>query len=83
MADLAEAVEDACWEADAAFRRVNVEILGNTDPYLDAHVWPRYEWEPPELIGMPVWLYRPRSGPIPPLALARSTTRSGWRWRAA
>jgi diadenosine tetraphosphate (Ap4A) HIT family hydrolase len=54
---LAEAVEVACRDADSAFRRVNIEILGNTDPYLHAHIWPRYDWEPPELVGRPVWLY--------------------------
>ena len=57
MADLGEAVERACRHLDPAFRRVNVEILGNTDPYLHAHVWPRYEWEPDGLVGKPVWLY--------------------------
>ncbi|WP_371677814.1 HIT family protein [Streptomyces sp. NBC_01276] len=54
---LAEAVERACARLDPAFRRVNIEILGNTDPYLHAHIWPRYEWEPADLVGMPVWLY--------------------------
>lgn len=57
MADLGTAVERACRELDPGFRRVNLEILGNTDPYLHAHVWPRYEWEPAELVGKPVWLY--------------------------
>jgi diadenosine tetraphosphate (Ap4A) HIT family hydrolase len=57
MAVLAEAVETACRLADAAFRRVNVEILGNADPYLHAHVWPRYGWEPPDLLARPVWRY--------------------------
>ena len=57
MATLGEAVEQACGEADPAFRRVNLEILGNTDAFLHAHVWPRYEWEPPELVRKPVWLY--------------------------
>lgn len=42
MADLGEAVENACWDLDPLLRRVNLEILGNTDPYLHAHVWPRY-----------------------------------------
>jgi diadenosine tetraphosphate (Ap4A) HIT family hydrolase len=59
MDRLAEAVETACAAADPAFRRVNIEILGNTDPYLHAHIWPRYDWEPAELIGKPVWLYPP------------------------
>ncbi|MFJ4314771.1 HIT family protein [Streptomyces lavendulae] len=54
---LAEAVERACARLDPAFRRVNIEILGNTDPYLHAHIWPRYDWEPADLVRMPVWLY--------------------------
>jgi diadenosine tetraphosphate (Ap4A) HIT family hydrolase len=57
MADLGEAVERACRASDPAFRRVNVEILGNTDAFLHAHVWPRYGWEDPQLVGRPVWLY--------------------------
>ncbi|MFD8745766.1 diadenosine tetraphosphate hydrolase [Streptomyces sp. NPDC059616] len=57
MDRLGEAVERDCRRADPAFRRVNLEILGNTDGFLHAHVWPRYEWEPADLVGMPVWLY--------------------------
>ncbi|MGW4208993.1 hypothetical protein ACWEIJ_13485 [Lentzea sp. NPDC004789] len=60
LADLelaAEAVERVCARRDPGFRRVNLEILGNTDPYLHAHIWPRYDWEPPDLVGRPVWLY--------------------------
>jgi hypothetical protein len=57
MADLGEAVEQSCRRADPAFRRVNLEILGNADAFLHAHVWPRYEWEPPDLVSRPVWLY--------------------------
>ncbi|KUL64043.1 hypothetical protein [Streptomyces sp. NRRL S-1521] len=54
---LGEAVERACRRFDPAFRRVNLEILGNTDGFLHAHVWPRFEWEPPDLVRLPVWLY--------------------------
>ncbi|MCX4588068.1 HIT family protein [Streptomyces sp. NBC_01481] len=54
---LGEAVERACRSLDSAFRRVNLEILGNTDGFLHAHVWPRFAWEPADLVGMPVWLY--------------------------
>ncbi|GAA3633890.1 DeoR family transcriptional regulator [Lentzea roselyniae] len=54
---LGEAVELVCGRRDPGFRRVNLEILGNTDPYLHAHVWPRYDWEPEHLVGRPVWLY--------------------------
>ena len=37
--------------------RMNYSILGNTDNYLQAHVYPRYEWEQPERLRMPAWLY--------------------------
>ncbi|WP_129839720.1 diadenosine tetraphosphate hydrolase [Streptomyces sp. RFCAC02] len=57
MDRLGEAVERACGRLDPAFRRVNLEILGNTDPFLHVHVWPRYAWEPGGLAGGPVWLY--------------------------
>jgi diadenosine tetraphosphate (Ap4A) HIT family hydrolase len=57
MDQLGEAVERACRRLDPAFRRVNLEILGNTDPFLHAHVWPRFEWEPTDMVGKPVWLY--------------------------
>jgi diadenosine tetraphosphate (Ap4A) HIT family hydrolase len=57
MDRLGEAVERASRQSDAAFRRVNLEILGNTDTFLHAHVWPRFEWEPEELVAGPVWLY--------------------------
>ncbi|MFJ5520268.1 HIT family protein [Streptomyces griseoluteus] len=57
MDRLGEAVERVCRRLDPDFRRVNLEILGNTDPFLHAHVWPRFAWEPAELVGKPVWLY--------------------------
>lgn len=57
MSRLGEAVERGCSDFDPAFRRVNLEILGNADPYLHAHIWPRYDWEPADRVGKPVWLY--------------------------
>ncbi|MFC5909819.1 HIT family protein [Streptacidiphilus monticola] len=54
---LGEAVERVCGRLDPAFRRVNLEIVGNTDPFLHAHIWPRYAWEPAEHVARPVWLY--------------------------
>ena len=57
MDRLGEAVEQVSRQFDSAFRRVNLEILGNTDPYLHAHVWPRFDWESQEMRGRPVWLY--------------------------
>jgi len=37
--------------------RMNYSILGNTDSYLHAHVHPRYEWEAPERLRKPAYLY--------------------------
>ena len=37
--------------------RINYDILGNTDAYLHAHIFPRYESESAERRKMPVWLY--------------------------
>lgn len=54
---LATAVERACREADPQFRRTNLDVLGNTDAFVHAHIWPRYDWELPELVVRPVWLY--------------------------
>ncbi|WP_338118413.1 diadenosine tetraphosphate hydrolase [Streptomyces coryli] len=69
MERLGEAVERACRAHDPAFRRVNLEILGNTDPFLHAHVWPRYAWEPDEIRPRPVWLYPPERWHDPATAL--------------
>jgi diadenosine tetraphosphate (Ap4A) HIT family hydrolase len=52
MALLGEAVEIAC-----SPRRVNYSIYGNTDAFLHAHVFPRYDWEPAERVTRPVWTY--------------------------
>ncbi len=60
MERLGTAVEAASAEADPGFWRLNYEILGNTDPYLHAHVFARYEWEEPAQIGLPVWCYDPQ-----------------------
>ncbi len=67
---LATAVERACRDADPGFRRANIDILGNADPFVHAHIWPRYEWEPPELIWRPVWLYDLASWKNPATALS-------------
>jgi len=69
---LAEAVEIACSQLDPDFLRVNIEILGNTDPFLHAHIWPRYHWEEPGLRAKPVWLYPGTNWSDPALALSSS-----------
>ncbi|HWU59558.1 MAG TPA: diadenosine tetraphosphate hydrolase [Microbacteriaceae bacterium] len=67
---LATAVELACRQADGEFRRVNIDVLGNADAFVHAHVWPRYGWEPAELIWRPVWLYDIESWHDPATALS-------------
>lgn len=37
--------------------RINYEILGNSEPALHAHLFPRYDNEPPELRRRPAWFY--------------------------
>lgn len=37
--------------------RINYEILGNTDAFLHAHIFPRYEWEDETRRKTPVFLY--------------------------
>ena len=37
--------------------RINYEMLGNLEPALHAHVFPRYDDEAEELKTKPVWLY--------------------------
>ena len=69
---LGEAVERVCAQRDPAFRRVNLEILGNADAFLHAHVWPRYDWEPAALVRRPVWLYPEENWSDPATALSAS-----------
>jgi diadenosine tetraphosphate (Ap4A) HIT family hydrolase len=52
---IGEAVETVC--ADRGLRRINYEVLGNSIPVLHGHIHPRYDWEPAEFIGGPVWRY--------------------------
>jgi diadenosine tetraphosphate (Ap4A) HIT family hydrolase len=54
---LGEAVEIVCRRHDSRFRRINLEIEGNFVPQLHAHIWPRYEWEPAELLIRQVGRY--------------------------
>ena len=52
---LGEAVERAC--RHDGLRRINYEVLGNSSTILHGHVHARYDWEPPDKIGGPVWRY--------------------------
>jgi len=55
-------LEEMAMIGDAILRvtdsiRINYSILGNTEPALHAHIFPRYQWESTERIKSPVWLY--------------------------
>ena len=55
LADMARIV-DAVLAVTGAMR-INYEILGNVDPELHAHVFPRFAHEPDERRLKPVWFY--------------------------
>lgn len=55
MSLIGEAIEEVC--VPNGLRRINYEILGNTDAYLHAHIIPRYHHEPAEYINMPAFHY--------------------------
>jgi diadenosine tetraphosphate (Ap4A) HIT family hydrolase len=57
MGLLGEAVMTVCNSLDPSLRRLNYEILANSDSYLHAHIFPRYGWEDEELLSGPVWQY--------------------------
>lgn len=57
MAVLGRAVSVVCAGRDPQFRRINLEIQGNTDAFLHAHVTPRYDWEPDDIVGWPAALH--------------------------
>ncbi|MFE6709106.1 HIT family protein [Bacillus thuringiensis] len=38
-------------------KRINYSIYGNSDAFLHAHIFPRYEWEQEERRKMPIWQY--------------------------
>jgi len=43
--------------------RINYEILGNLQPALHVHIFPRYEHEHDDLRSKPVWFYDWEKGP--------------------
>ena len=58
----ASVVGDALLEITKA-ARINYEILGNLDPALHVHVFPRFADEPEDLRTRPVWFYDWNSAP--------------------
>ncbi len=61
LADMA-LIGDALLEITKA-RRINYEILGNSEPELHAHIFPRFESEPEEKRRMPAWFYDWKNAP--------------------
>lgn len=55
-------VGDALLELTNACR-INYEILGNLEPALHGHIFPRYSDEPENLKTTPVWLYDWKNAP--------------------
>lgn len=55
LADMAM-IGDILMEMTGA-ARINYEMLGNLEPALHAHLFPRYSDEPDELRTKPVWFY--------------------------
>lgn len=49
-------IGDAVLQATGAVR-INYEILGNSEPELHCHIFPRYASEPEQHRKMPVWFY--------------------------
>ncbi len=55
LRDMAKAGEVLLELTGAA--RINYEMLGNLEPSLHAHLFPRYDTEPKNLKTSPIWLY--------------------------
>jgi len=55
LLDMAQ-IGDAVLQATGAIR-MNYEILGNSEPELHCHIFPRYSSEPEEKRRMPAWFY--------------------------
>jgi len=55
-------VGDALIESTGC-ERVNYEILGNSEPALHAHLFPRYATEPSDLRSHPIWFYDFKTAP--------------------
>jgi diadenosine tetraphosphate (Ap4A) HIT family hydrolase len=63
-------IGDALLQVTGAYR-INYEILGNTEPALHAHIFPRFMTEPEELRKKPVWSPERKSLPEDKFNLAR------------
>ncbi len=55
-------IGDALLEVTGA-SRINYEILGNSEPELHAHIFPRFRDEPADRIQRPAWFYDWKAAP--------------------
>lgn len=55
-------LSDAVLQVTGALR-MNYEILGNSEPELHCHIFPRYASEPEEKRTMPAWFYDWKAAP--------------------
>jgi diadenosine tetraphosphate (Ap4A) HIT family hydrolase len=55
-------IGDALLEVTGA-SRINYEILGNSEPELHAHIFPRFRDEPEDRIQRPAWFYDWKAAP--------------------
>ena len=55
LQDMAK-IGDALLQTTGA-TRINYEILGNSEPQLHVHIFPRYSTEPEDRRKMPAWFY--------------------------
>ena len=58
-------IGDAVLQATGALR-MNYEILGNSEPELHCHLFPRYAAEPEKQRKMPAWFYDWKTAPPMP-----------------
>ncbi len=66
-------IGDALLQVTGAYR-INYEILGNTEPALHAHIFPRFMTEPDELRKKPVWSPERTSLPVNKFDLDRDSS---------
>lgn len=55
LADMAKVGDALLWVTGAV--RINYAVMGNSDPYLHAHIVPRYASEPPQYLHNHPWSY--------------------------